>query len=338
MQFYMNNIDQAFTCDDVLMVPRQSTIKTRDDIDLSTNVGPLHLSIPIISANMDTITGPKMFNVMKEAGGWGWLHRFEEEDVRLQWALNGLPITIGVGLKELEFAKECIDHDCNHICIDIAHGDSIYLIDTVKEIRNWSPSIIICAGNICTPSGALRLIDAGADIIKCGVLPGAVCSTRSVTGHGFPQLSAIDEISETFRRRSLSGIGLIADGGIRTSGDIVKYLAVGADAVMIGRLFAGTEETQAPIVLRNGSGLFKEYRGMASERASNSRPGKFSSRTPEGISTYIPYQGSVLTILENLLGGIRSGFSYSGANNIEELRNNATFVRVSSLSLIESNI
>ena len=286
---------------------------------------------------MDTVTGPKMFDAMRSIGGWGWLHRFEEDEVREKWAVAKYPITIGIGLKELELAKECINQGCNHICIDIAHGDSEHMIDTIKEVRRLSRDIVICAGNVCTEVGALRLVDAGIDIVKGGVGPGANCSTRSVTGHGYPQLSAIENIANALSFRKMNHVGLIADGGIRTSGDIVKYLAVGADAVMIGRLFAGTEETPAPIVPRNGSGLFKEYRGMASSSAQNSRPGKFSSRTPEGISTYIPYQGSVLTIIENLLGGIRSGLSYSGAFNIQELRENALFVRVTPLSLAESN-
>ena len=234
---------QGFTYDDVILVPQYSEIASRSNISTKTVIGnsanAVELDIPIISANMDTVTGISMYSAMRKVGAYGFLHRFASDEQRLMWARTGFPVTVGVGNLEKELAKSAVVLGAKHFLIDIAHGNSKHVVDMLRYIRELCPTALIVAGNIATADAALLLADEGADVVKIGVGPGSVCTTRTVTGHGFPQLSAIDEIAEAF---DLDGydVSIIADGGIKSSGDIVKALAAGADAVMIGGLFAGS--------------------------------------------------------------------------------------------------
>jgi|SRR5688572_1953532 len=333
----------AYTFDDVLLVPQHSKITSRADVDLSTTLGNMKLKLPILSANMDTVTEGKMAVAMGRAGGAGVLHRFAEPEVVNKWLEMcheaEVPGIASFGLsKKDESPMLCGGKNgaFTAICIDVAHGDHDRVIDLIKWIRpQLPPSIDIIAGNVATGEAALRLVRAGANIIKVGIGPGSVCSTRIMTGHGVPQLSAILDVSMSLNLQSITpNFSIIADGGIRNSGDIVKALAAGADAVMLGSLLAGTEESPGDIIMQDGQ-AFKSYRGMASFDVQKE---KRVGETPrvEGVSAKVPFRGSVHLTLASLESGIRSGLSYSGANNLDELRESAEFVIVTQNGMRES--
>ena len=239
---------------------------------------------------------------------------------------------VGVNGDYLERVDGLISAGVDVIVIDIAHGHSFHCVEAIKKIKDKF-DIPIIGGNVATYEGVLDLIEAGADGIKVGVGPGSICTTRIVTGHGIPQLSAILNIDYD------STVPIIADGGIRTSGDIVKVLGAGASTVMVGSLLAGTDESPGSFIHRDGV-RYKMIRGMASYGASlgrNKRAGeKVTNATPEGVEGLIPYRGSTEEVISQLCGGIRSGLSYSGAKNIEELWDNSIFIKISNSGLIES--
>lgn len=248
---------------------------------------------------------------------------------------------IGVKNNYLYRAEKLIEANCDIIVVDIAHGHTSIAIDTVKSLRkNFGSDASIIAGNVATGEGTAALISAGADGVKIGVGPGSICITRKVAGAGIPQLSALMDASNIANDEN---IPLIADGGIRYSGDIAKAIAAGASSVMLGSLLAGTTESPGVPVLRNGRQV-KIIRGMASLGASLGRDtrtkGTFDedlmSITPEGVEAIVPYRGSVHAVVKKLLGGLRSGMSYTGANNISEMWNLARFVRITNSGLLES--
>lgn len=319
---------EGLTFDDVLLVPQHSDVKSRSALDITTQLGTIQLDIPIVSANMDTITDDVMAIAMGNCGGLGILHRYASEIDIARWCQNIKSVlhrpvpSIGVQESDLEKAELYREYT-DSICVDVAHGDSKAVVEMIKRLVD-AKYINIIAGNVATGDGAMRLVDAGANVVKVGVGPGSVCTTRIVTGHGVPQLSAIDNVAMAVGDRAY----IIADGGIRSSGDIVKALAAGADAVMIGGLFAGCQET--PNI--NG-----QYRGMASAEAQTDFRGRVSNGTPEGVTIAAPAKGSVKAVIDNLTGGIRSGLSYSGCRNIRELHENAIFMKISSNGLIESH-
>lgn len=340
---------RGYCFDDVLLVPQQSEVQSRKDVDLSTTLGNLKLQIPIISANMATVTEASMASRMHDLGGLGILHRFNTDEVieqQIKYLLeNKVPCvpSIGIGEQELERAKKYFELGVRAICIDVAHGAMKSVEKLVKELdfvnRNKGYDLTIIAGNVANRNATAALFMAGAHVVKVGVGPGSVCSTRIVTGHGVPQLTAIMECSEAKGfagvRMKIKNPTIIADGGIRNSGDIVKALAAGADAVMIGGLFAGTEETPG-IPTREADGyMYKHYRGMASGSQQVMSKG-FVSGTPEGVESLVPVKGAVQPIVAKLLAGVRSGLSYSGAFNIPALQNDAEFMIVSTASLKES--
>lgn len=338
----------GFSFDDVLLVPQHSKIASRDDVDLSTTLGKLKLQLPLLSANMDSVTEVNMAIAMGKAGGAGVLHRFAKGEQIIEWlrnlkssAFNSISvipriISIGLDLKPFDGGADLVEV-CNEvkvdaICVDIAHGDHIRMLTTIEFLRTTLPTIDIIAGNVATSGAAFRLYQAGANIIKVGIGPGSVCSTRVVSGHGMPQLSAIIEVAEQVKFR---GCSVIADGGIRYPGDIVKALAAGADAVMLGSLLAGTDEAAGRRFVEHGN-IYKTFRGMASREVQEEKRGDRPPRV-EGVSAKVPYRGPVIDTLDNLEAGIRSGLSYSGANNLDELREVAEFVVVTGNTLRESH-
>ncbi len=249
---------------------------------------------------------------------------------------------VGVGEGELERAEAMLDAGADAIVIDTAHGHSVMVIDAVKQVRAARPDTQIVAGNIVTAEGAKDLIEAGADAIKVGVGPGSICTTRVVAGAGMPQLTAIMDVVAVARDHD---VPVIADGGIRYSGDITKALAASSDCVMIGSLFAGTEESPGETILYEGR-TFKVYRGMGSiksmQRGSKSRYMQFdvdqeTKLVPEGVEGRVPYRGALSDYIHQLMGGVRSGMGYCGCHNLEELREKAHFVRVSAAGLRESH-
>jgi IMP dehydrogenase len=466
-------IRDALTFDDVLLVPKRSSIHSRKDVDLSTRLSRnIKLNIPIVSANMDSVTESAMAISMAHNGGIGIIHRFmpverqveevlkvkraesviieepytiwpsatmsdakrlmqekgvsgllvvdankkllgiltardllfEDNDLNRvselmtpmkslhtasadasidearqllrKYKLEKLPLvdeeghlrglitskdmvtlaerpqackdskgqlTVGaaVGIREgyIERARALVDAGVDVLVVDVAHGHSDRVINVVRKLKKELSQVDVIAGNVATPEGAKDLIDAGSDAVKVGIGSGSICITRIVTGAGVPQLTAVLECAEAVRE---SGVPIIADGGIRNSGDITKALAIGASSVMIGSMLAGTEESPGVTVMRNGR-KYKIHRGMASVGASMKRgteeaedEAALLEYVAEGIEAFVPYRGTSHEILAQLAGGIRSGLSYCGAKTLAELRQNASFVRLTSAALKES--
>lgn len=347
------NIEVGLAYDDVLIVPLRSSIKSRKDVSLATKItNTLPLQIPIVAAPMDSVCESQMAIALGKMGGLGIIHRFQpaeeqaEEIRKLKQVDENLLAGFAVGTNNSveddlnERSKLCVDAGANILVLDIAHGHSDNAISAIKELRDsFGSEIYIVAGNIATAQGALDLAEAGADCLRIGVGPGGVCTTREVTGVGVPQLTAISEIV-----KANPGIPLMADGGIRTSGDIAKALAAGADTVMIGSLLAGTDESPGEVEHQIGKGLIKRLRGMASKEAAEKRAERhgeelddeyFEHRSPEGVEGVVLYRGEVSKVIGQLLGGLKSSLSYVGAKNLAEFRENAKFVRVTSAALLE---
>lgn len=323
------------TFDDVLIQPEYSDIPSRENIDTSLSFLGLNLQIPIISSNMDYVTGPDMAIAMYRAGGLGILHRFspwndQREAMRTVWRAPA-HVAFSVGVRDADEAYQralqaAFDFGEVIICVDVAHGHHERVFNTVRKLKTIE-GVKVIAGNIATAKGYDYLVSAGADAIKVGIGPGSVCTTREVTGVGVPQLSAILDIAK--RRSEVGGVPIIADGGIKTSGDIVKALAAGADIVMLGNLLAGSSECPGE-PLQSPTGVrYRPYRGQSIFGVNGLR------FTPEGISGYVEEKGPVADILKHLKAGLRSGMSYVGAWNLEELKE-AIFVVVTANTATES--
>ncbi len=327
----------GLTYDDVLLVPRKSDVRSRRDPGLDTRVTKTKtVQIPIISANMDTVTEGDMAVAMSQLGGLGIIHRFlaiesQVAEVRkvVESGAKLISASIGVNQDYKERTDALVKAGVNVITIDIAHGHSVSMMDTLKFLKDKYPSVEIIAGNISTPEAAKDLIDAGADALKVGIGPGSMCSTRIITGCGVPQLTAVAFCSEV---ADAYDVPIIADGGIKTSGDIVKALAAGASTIMTGSLLAATIESPGDI--KQGRKL---YRGMASKSAQVSWRGVLpEGMAPEGESTRIPVKGHVRDVVLELCGGIRSGMSYLNADSISDVRKNSRFIQMTPSGFHES--
>ena len=332
---------EAVTYDDMLMVPQYSDIQSRREVDISSELGKgKFLDLPIIASPMDTVSEDTMANAMHAAGGMAILHRYntvEEQQAMARRVTNqpgwdgNVGAAIGVTDDYMRRAEALVEAGINVLCVDVAHGHHLLMKRALVNLREeYGKDIHIMAGNVCTIEGVNDLADWGADSVRCNIGGGSICSTRVVTGHGLPGLQTIFDCARTDR-----DVAIIADGGIKTSGDIVKALAAGADFVMCGSLLAGTTQSPGGIVIHPAGYPVKEYRGMASKDAQLDWRKK--SSTPEGVASHIPYKGSVVGILENLEGGIRSGFSYSGARSLTELRNKVEWARQTSAGTHESS-
>jgi len=250
---------------------------------------------------------------------------------------------IGATSDYLERAEALVNARVDAIVVDTAHGHSSRVIDAVRSVKSRFPEIQLIAGNVATAEGTKALISAGVDAVKIGIGPGSICTTRVVTGAGVPQIMAI---TESVNAAKGTGVPVIADGGIKFSGDVAKAIAAGADSVMIGSLFAGTDEAPGEVILFQGRN-FKTYRGMgsigamkkgSSDRYAQEGTVSDSKYVPEGIEGRVAYKGTVADMVTQLVGGLRSGMGYTGCRNISELQNNATFVRITSAGLRESHV
>jgi len=343
-------IKEALTFDDVTLVPKYSEILP-SDVDTSIKLTKnLKLKIQMLSSAMDTVTESKMAIAMAKAGGIGVIHRnlsiskqIEEiKKVKKKKLLVGA--AVGAGPRELQRAKEILKEGVNLIVVDTAHGHTKKVSEIIKFIKRIKDKkMALCAGNIATPEAAKFLIKLGVDIIKVGIGPGSICTTRLVAGIGVPQLSAILSVRSGIKNKN---VRIIADGGIKYSGDLAKAFAAGADAVMIGSLLAGTDEAPGKLIKRNGK-LFKSFRGMGSVGAMNkgsadryfqSKQKDTSKYVPEGVEGFSKYKGDVGNIIYKLIGGLRSSMGYLGSKQIKYLRNKPQFVKITKAGFYESMV
>ncbi len=337
--------------DDVMLMPLPSNIPSRLDprINISSAITEgYNLNTPIIAANMDSVTEFPMVKAMAEVGAAAILHRFYKSadsfmaDIKSIIDLTGVP-SFSIGAKENEGdiveAVVKISPRPPIVCVDVAHGHLKIVVQQVERIKKrFGDKVQIIAGNVCTPMGVMDLVRAGANGIKVGVGGGSQCKTRLVTGFGLPQFTAIMQCRHALSSMK-SNAKLIADGGIRTSGDIVKALAAGADSVMIGGLLSATiespaEEREEDRGLGLAPRIWKKYRGQASQDFLD-EIGR-SDVAPEGESEWLECQGSVKTVMNQLIMGLRSGMTYANAYTLSDLYKNAIFVEITQNGYIES--
>lgn len=329
---------RGLTYDDVLIVPSKSAVRSRKDPSLKSRLTRRYaLDLPFISANMDTITEAEMAIGMHQLGGLGILHRFMSVESQVQEVrrmkeagVNLIAASIGVNEEGRERAVALVQEGVKVLTIDIAHGHSESMLETLAFLKQkFADQVDLIAGNVATPEATEELIKAGADAIKVGIGPGSMCTTRIITGCGVPQLTAIAWCVEAARGHN---IPVIADGGLKSSGDIVKAFAAGAETVMLGSLLSGTLETPGPI----HSGR-KHYRGMASKAAQVSWRGNLpEGMAPEGEATSVPVKGHLKDVIGELAGGLRSGMSYINAVQIGEIPERARFMEMSPSGYRES--
>ena len=320
---------EGLSYDDVLLVPQYSDIESRSEITIGTSIGDSHLKVPVIASPMDTVSGATLAAAIHECGAMAILHRYNTPAEQANLILEareknpGLNVGIAVGVSDdylmrVRLAKQM---GANLVCIDVAHGHHVLVERALKSIRDgFGEDLTIVAGNVATVEGFNALADWGANAVRIGIGGGSICSTRLQTGHGLPTLQSVIDCAQSDRDAQI-----IADGGIKNSGDIVKALAAGADAVMIGSMLAGTIEAPGSIVYSKDGTRYKTYRGMASQEAQVDWRGKTAS--VEGISTMVPMKGRLSDTMNKISLGIRSGFSYTGARNLQELHAKAKFVR-----------
>ena len=338
---------QALTYDDIQLIPNFSDIPTRQNISLAVNVSRnWSINIPLVGSCMDTVTEYEMAATLMEMGGVGCIHRFmsiEEQVAQVKKlvafretdvSMAHLPVMAAVGVvgDYLERAIELEEAGCNIILIDVAHGHHENMeiaISMLKENLQEDVTDVI-AGNIATADAAEDLITWGADGLRVGIGGGSLCTTRVKTGFGVPNVTLIEDV---FKVADGAGVPIMADGGIKSSGDIAKALAVGADCVMVGSLLAGTKESPGAI-LETPAGLFKRYRGSASLETKITHAQK--QRNVEGESTTIPFKGGARFIINGLTDGIKSAFSYAGANDLLEYFNQAEYNVVTNAGLAEA--
>ncbi len=332
-------IKQGYTYDDLLLVPQYSTIKTRKNVDLSVDLGKgIKLSVPIISANMKNVTEVEMAGKITELGGLALLHRFcsPKDQLLMLCKLphDNVGISVGVHEEEKEKLEVAIDKaNCKIVCVDVAHGDSKVCLNMVEYIAKTYPEVLLIAGNVATAGGARRLYEAGANVIKVNVGSGSLCTTRIETGNGVPSMTALHDVfyeslnwnGAPICNKNKRKFKIIADGGLRKAGDLVKSLCF-SDAAMLGGLLAGTDEAPGNIVEFNGSKC-KEYVGSST----------FKSNHIEGIRGYVPLKGPVESVITKLAEGIKSGLSYQGCSNLEELKENPEFIQITNSGLVESH-
>jgi len=338
MKEYLAKNDICF--DDILMVPQYSEVVSRSSVDLKMHIGGYSwLDLPVVASPMDTVCEKDMAIAMAESGGIGIIHRFMSAKRQIQmvgqvYNHKNLNLAVGAALSTTfieEHVHKLIDAGASMLLIDTANGHSKMAIDAVIRLKKFvGDHAHIMAGNVSTIEGFIALDVAGADSIRVGIGGGSMCTTRIVSGHGIPTLSSIINVREAKDKFNLNA-GIIADGGIRNTGDMVKAFAAGADAVMLGSMLAGTDEAPGGLYFE-GDKKFKSFRGMASKEANKDK----DIAVAEGISAKIAYKGSVKDVIKDIRGGIGSGCSYSGVEFLHDLYKDSMYTRVSPLSVKES--
>ena len=346
----MGPIKEALTFDDVTLAPNYSEVLPSEVSTKTILSKNLILEIPLLSSAMDTVTESKMAIAIAKAGGIGIIHRnldikkqiSEIKKVQSKNLIVGA--AVGAGPKELKRAETILKENVDLIVVDTAHGHTKKVAEIIKKIKKKkSNQTALCAGNVATAEAAKFLVKLGVDIIKVGIGPGSICTTRLVAGIGVPQLSAILEAKKGVKNKKVS---IISDGGIKFSGDIAKALAAGADAVMIGSLFAGTVEAPGKIIKKNGR-LYKNFRGMGSVGAMNKGSAdryfqkiqkNTSKYVPEGVEGLVKFKGNVEKIIYKLIGGLKSSMGYLGSKKIINLRKKPKFVKITKAGFYESMV
>ncbi len=355
--------EEALTFDDVLLLPQYSEV-TPDMVDTSLTLAPgLRLNIPVLSAAMDTVTEKDLAIALAKVGGMGIIHKnmtiaaqaaqiekTKEEKVDLaefpKAAVDGkgrllVGGALGITSDMMERAKALIEVGVDMVGLDSAHGYTLNVMKALKSLRERFPKLVIMVGNVATYEGAKALATNGASVVKVGMGPGSICTTRIISGMGVPQLSAVLACAKVTAE---TGIPVVADGGIRYSGDVTKALAAGAKAVMIGSLFAQTEEAPGKVVIIAGK-KYKAYRGMGSIEAMDQAHGSsdryfqagHKKLVAEGVSGYVPLKGNVSAVAFQLMGGLRSGMGYLGAKDLTELNDKAVFIKITNNGILESH-
>ena len=345
----MVTIKESLTFDDVLLLPRYSDIlPSQTDISLSLT-NKISLKVPFLSSAMDTVTESKMAIAIANSGGIGVIHRNMSvknqvaEIVKVKKRKLVVGAAVGTNKEDLDRTKSLVDNGCDLIVIDTAHGHSKKVLNILSKLKKINKQVPICVGNIATAEAAKRLYNSGADIIKVGIGPGSICTTRMVAGIGVPQVSAIMEVKESLKKKKIK---IISDGGIKFSGDIAKALAAGADAIMMGSIFAGTDESPGKKFKFKGK-IYKKYRGMGSIGAMSSGSANryfqknFKDKSkfvPEGVEGRVEYKGNVSKIIYQLQGGLRSSMGYIGAKNLNQIKKNAKFIKITKAGFYESMV
>ena len=345
----MEHIKEALTFDDVLLVPRYSSIlpsETKLNINLGQN---LSLKIPFLSSAMDTVTESNMAIAIAQKGGLGIIHRnlsIKDQVEEIKKVKNKKLIVgaaVGTSNEDLTRVKSILDAGVDFIVIDTAHGHSEKVIKTLSKIKKIAFKIPICVGNIASGEAATKLYNEGADVLKVGIGPGSICTTRMIAGIGVPQITAVMEVKKSMKNKKIK---IISDGGIKFSGDIVKGLAAGADAIMMGSIFAGTDESPGK-KFKYKNKFYKSYRGMGSIGAMSSgssnryfqKNHKDKSKfVPEGVEARVIYKGAVAGILHQLQGGLRSSMGYIGAKMIKEIQKKTRFIKITKAGFYESMV
>ncbi len=344
----MEAIKEALTFDDVLLLPRFSNILP-SDTDISLNLtNKIKLKTPFLSSAMDTVTESEMAIALAKSGGIGIIHRnldmkkqsLEVAKVKKKKLFVGA--AIGTGPEDFKRSNMLKDQGVDLIVIDTAHGHSEKVLKTLYKIKK-NNKIPVCVGNIATAEAAKRLYNAGADIIKVGIGPGSICTTRMVAGIGVPQITAIMQVHKALKGKKTK---IISDGGIKFSGDIAKAIAAGADAIMMGSIFAGTDESPGK-KFKIKDKFYKQYRGMGSIGAMSAGSSNRyfqknykdkSKFVPEGVEGRVEYKGNVSKIIYQLKGGLRSSMGYIGAKKLNDIKKNAKFIKITKAGFYESMV
>jgi IMP dehydrogenase len=356
-------IKEAYTYDDVLLVPSYSEVVPVDVLLKTRLTKKIFLSIPLLSAAMDTVTEVDMARELAKLGGMGIIHKNMSiaEQVEMVKSVKSdqsfkkdecicldqkgrliVGAAVGVAHDAMDRVDKLYQAELDIIAVDSAHGHSKGVLELIKAIRKKYPDLDIIGGNVVTAQAAIDLIYAGATCIKVGVGPGSICTTRVIAGVGVPQITAINDVYQVARQYD---IGIIADGGIKQSGDITKALAAGADVVMLGSLLAGCSETPGEIVEIDGQKV-KSYVGMGSltamQKGSSDRyfqggVKELSKLVPEGIEAYVPYKGTIKDVTHQMMGGVRAGMGYCGCKTIDDMKTKAQFFKITPAGLKESH-
>mgnify|MGYP006091159645 CR=1 FL=1 len=345
----MEVIKEALTFDDILLLPRYSKILPSETLTESHLSKKIKLKVPFLSSAMDTVTESKMAIAIAKSGGIGIIHRnFSiKKQCEQVYKVKKIDLLVGAamgtGKDDLKRAWSLIDNGIDILVIDTAHGHSKKVLDIMLKIKKISSKISLCVGNIATAEAAQKLYNCGADILKVGIGPGSICTTRMIAGIGVPQITALRNVKKAVKNKDVK---IISDGGIKFSGDIVKAIASGADAIMMGSIFAGTEESPGKkFKIKNK--YFKIYRGMGSIGAMSAGSSNRyfqknykdkSKFVPEGVEARVEYKGFVANIIYQLQGGLKSSMGYIGAKNLKEIRKNAKFIKITKAGFYESMV